>query len=68
MDMRNEIDKMLVDRRMTRSDLAAKLGITPGTLSARMNRGSFKLEFLQQVASACNADLIIRFDPKEEEG
>ncbi len=65
--MSNEIQKMLIDRNMKKSDLAAKCGWTASNLGAKLKRDNFTENELLQIAEALNCDLSISLKEKQGE-
>ncbi len=49
------INLMLVERKMSKKDLAAKLGTSQSNLSGKLSRDNFSEKELQEIAQACNA-------------
>lgn len=67
MDVVKMIDHLLVDRGMRREDLAKRLQMSSASLSKRIARGNFRVEFLEHIAQVCDAELVVRFEDKEDD-
>lgn len=55
------IEKALVEARITKTQLAAKLGMSPQVLSQRLKTGKFSYQELQAIAIAMGAKLELSF-------
>lgn len=55
------IEKALVEARMTKTQLAAALGMSPQNLYKRLKTGKFSYQELQAIAEAMGAKLELSF-------
>ena len=69
MGMAKIVKTLLLERDMTLTDLAGKLGKTVQNMSAKLRRDNLSEKELQDIAKACNATLVGGFilnDTKKE--
>lgn len=64
--MAKEINKMLIDQDMKKSQLADSCNWTASNLYNKMKRDNFSEKELQIIAAALNCDLEIKFIPKNK--
>lgn len=65
-DITKEIKKMMLDRDMTQSELAEKLGISQSNLAQKLKRNNFTTSDMKAIAKALRYKLKIKFIKEEE--
>lgn len=61
MELTKEIKKLLVEKDMTATQLAEKIGMSQGNLSTKMKNESYSVQDLEKIAVALNVDIEIKF-------
>ncbi|MEK4700347.1 helix-turn-helix transcriptional regulator [Solibacillus sp. FSL R7-0668] len=61
MELTKEIKKMLVEKDMTATQLAEKIGMSQGNLSTKMKNESYSVQDLIKIAEATGYELKISF-------
>lgn len=65
-DITKEIKKMMLDRDMTQSELAEKLGISQSNLAQKLKRNNFTVADMKSIGKALRYRLDIKFVKEEE--
>lgn len=65
-DVTKEIKKMMLDRDMTQSELAEKLGISQSNLAQKLKRNNFTINDMKSIGKALRYRLDINFIKEEE--
>lgn len=60
-DVTKEIKKMMLDRDMTQSELAEKLGISQSNLAQKLKRNNFTINDMKSIVKALRYRLDINF-------
>ena len=60
-DVTKEIKKMMLDRDMTQSELAEKLGISQSNLAQKLKRNNFTINDMKSIGKALRYRLDINF-------
>lgn len=61
MDISKEIKKILIEKNMTLTDLANKLGTSQQNISAKLKKNNPRISELEEIASALGYELKIEF-------
>lgn len=61
-----KIQTVLLDRDIKQTELCRKLNWNDGNFRAKLNRDTFKTDFLEQIANALDYDLEINFVDREK--
>ena len=62
-----EIQYLLIEKEMKKSELAERCGWSPSNLYGKMKRDNFSEEELRLIADALDCELSIKFVPKVRE-
>ena len=65
MDIAKEIKKILIDKDMTLTDLAEKLGVTQQNVSAKLKKNDMRISEIEKIASLLDYDVDIKFKQKK---
>lgn len=65
MDIAKEIKKILIDKDMTLTDLAEKLGVTQQNVSAKLKKNDMRISEIEKIASLLDYDVDIKFIQKK---
>ncbi|MCT6925417.1 helix-turn-helix transcriptional regulator [Metasolibacillus sp.] len=65
MDLTKEIKKLLVDRNMTATQLAEKIGMSQSNLSLKMKNGTYSVADLEKITEELGVKLEINFIAKD---
>ncbi|CDB14695.1 uncharacterized protein BN542_02818 [Clostridium sp. CAG:221] len=66
MDIAKEIKKILIDKDMTLTDLAEKLGVTQQNVSAKLKKNDMRISEIEKIASLLDYDVDIKFKQKNK--
>lgn len=55
------IEILLIERKISKKELAEKLGTTPSNISGKLKRDNFSEKELEEIAKVCNATFSGRF-------
>lgn len=70
MDIAKEIKKILIDKDMTLTDLAEKLGVTQQNVSAKLKKNDMRISEVERIATLLGYELkleFIKYGEKNEE-
>lgn len=60
-ELSKEIKKLLIEKDMTATQLAEKIGMSQGNLSTKMRNESYSVADLEKIAAALNVNIEIKF-------
>ena len=60
-----ELKKLMLDRNITQTALAEKLGYTKQGFNNLLSRDNFKVSDVQKIANALGYDMVISFTPQK---
>lgn len=63
----NTVQKILIDKKMNKTQLAKLCGWSPNALYNRLREDNFKEKDMLKMAEALNCDLEIKFSPRENQ-
>lgn len=66
MNIAKEIKKILIDKDMTLTDLAEKLGVTQQNVSAKLKKNDMRISEIEKIASLLDYDVDIKFKQKNK--
>ena len=66
LDVTKEIKKILIDKDMTQSDLAEKLGTSQGNIANKLSRNNMKVSEFQTLLDVLGYELKIEKKPSKE--
>ena len=66
MDIAKEIKKILIDKDMTLTDLAEKLGVTQQNVSAKLKKNDMRISEIEKIAFLLDYDVDIKFKQKNK--
>ena len=66
MDIAKEIKKILIDKDMTLTDLAEKLGVTQQNVSAKLKKNDMRISEIEKIADVLEYEIDIKFKQKNK--